>query len=112
VPANHHIFIPTAHFTVGALKDAWAYDEEDEDEGGSDDGLGGVADAVKGRMSLGAHRHRGRESGIEKRGNVTKVGLEVEVYKEASGPVEVSPGPGDTRNPKMEGSRGDYVVPG
>ncbi|BEI98088.1 hypothetical protein CcaverHIS631_0303870 [Cutaneotrichosporon cavernicola] len=88
VPANHHIFIPTAHFTVGALKDAWAYDEEDEDEGGSDDGLGGVVDGVKGRMGLGAHRHRGRELGVEKRGNVTKVGLEVEVYKEATGPVE------------------------
>lgn len=66
------------------------YDDEDEDEDGSDDGMGGVTDPAKSRMSLGGHRHKGRESGVEKRGNVTKVGLEVEVYRDASGPVEVS----------------------
>lgn len=52
--------------------------------------MGGAADPTKGRMSLSGHRHKGRESGVEKRGNVTKVGLEVEVYRDASGPVEVS----------------------
>lgn len=91
VPVNHHIHIPVQHFTVGALKDAWAYDE-DEGDGGDVDDLLGASEATgghKSRMSLGG-RHKGRDAGVEKRGNITKVSLEVEIDSEAEGRVEVS----------------------
>jgi len=29
---NHHLHIPTQHFTVAAMKDAWVYDEEDDED--------------------------------------------------------------------------------
>lgn len=89
VPANNHIHLASTHFSVGALKDAWAYDDEDDDAGGDGDDPMGIPDAAKGRMSLGGSA-RHRSHGVEQRGNVTKVGVEVEVARDAEGPVEVS----------------------
>lgn len=92
MPPTQHVYIPNAHFTVGALKDVWAYDdEEDEHSGGDEDVASDDRGGHKGRSSmLSGSRHRGREAGLEKRGNVTKVGLEVEVVPGATGPIEVS----------------------
>jgi dynactin-4 len=93
VPPNHSVFIPTAHFTVGASKDAWAYDDEEDDDSGADDDMVAADERGKPRMTMlgGSMRHRGgREAGIEKRGNVTKVAMEVEVLPGFTGPIEVS----------------------
>jgi dynactin-4 len=102
---NHHIHIPVQHFTVAALKDAWAYDDEEDEEGpdGSEaasegSNLVGTISSRRSRLSVlggvavGSLRDKKdrRDAGIEKRGNVTKVGLEVEVLMGASGPIEVS----------------------
>lgn len=91
---NHHLHIPVPHFTVGALKDAWAYDEDDELDGGDGDEVMGSVDTTTGhksRLSMGGGRqHNRRDAGVEKRGNVTKVGIEVEIALNAEGPVEVS----------------------
>ncbi|TXT11070.1 hypothetical protein VHUM_01821 [Vanrija humicola] len=93
VPVSHHVHIPTAHFTVGALKEAWAYDDEDEDDTGAEADDSAADEARKSsRLSLGGSslRHRStRDVGVEKKGNVTKVGLEVEIRPGAEkGPVE------------------------
>ena len=107
-PLNHHLHIPTQHFTIAALKDAWAYDEDDEDddlpgmEGSSEvpSEEGTLASGTLGRrnrLSLlaggsGAMREkRGRgEAGVEKKANMTKVEMEVEVLPGATGNVTVS----------------------
>ena len=105
-----HLYIPTQHFTVAALKDAWAYEDEDDLDTlaqGSEDASeeGSVASGVKAgsiskrsRMSaLGmgstrdSKREKGKEVGVEKKGNVSKVGLEVEIMPGAKqGIQEVS----------------------
>lgn len=104
-PSNHHIHIPTQHFTVAPFKDAWAYDEEEEEddylpalegsEGVSEEGSSSRGTlGTRSRKSLlmsGSVRDKKRgEGGVEKRGNTSKVGLEVEVLPGTSGPVEVS----------------------
>ncbi|WRT65526.1 uncharacterized protein IL334_002471 [Kwoniella shivajii] len=105
--------IPTPHFTINALKDAWAYDEEDENEdilmGGSEAGLSEegttttgtttTANATgtlskKSRFSIlantgvGVSNKKLREGGVEKKGNMSKVNLDVELSKEAKGKIE------------------------
>lgn len=96
VPPNHLIHIPTAHFTVGALKETFAYDDEDDDESGLEDEF----DDRK-RLSLTrSTRNQGSASDVEKRGNVSKVGLELEVLPGAAeGPVEVRMS--EVADPKM-----------
>jgi dynactin-4 len=102
-PANHHLHISTQHFTVNAFKDAWAYDEDEEDEdvlpalegseGLSEEGSALGTLGRRSRKSLlmtGSTRDKKRsDGGVEKKGNVSKVGLEVEVSQGASGRVEV-----------------------
>ena len=103
-PANHHLHIPTQHFTVNAFKDAWAYDEDEEDEdilpglegseGLSEEGSTFGTLGRRSRKSLlvtGSTRDKKRaDGGVEKKGNVSKVGLEIEVAQGAIGRVEVS----------------------
>ncbi|WWD16685.1 hypothetical protein CI109_101115 [Kwoniella shandongensis] len=108
---NHLLYLPTQHFTINALKDAWAYDEEEAEEdptfgaGGSEAGFseeGTVTTGTgtgtgtlskKSRMSIlvggstREKRSRG-ETGVEKKGNTSIVGLEVEILPEAKGKVE------------------------
>lgn len=101
----------TPHFTINALKDAWAYDEEEDEEEAdfegteaSEEATGSVATGSgsgsgtvgrKGaRMSLlagGSVRDKGkdRRDGVERKGNVSKVGVEVEVSPQARGLIEV-----------------------
>ncbi|WWC68801.1 uncharacterized protein I206_102736 [Kwoniella pini CBS 10737] len=113
-----NLTIPTPHFTINAMKDAWAYDEEDEDEdfggmiGGSETGFSEEGTAItsntgigtatgsgqgtfskKSRLSILAsgkndRKNRDREGGVEKRGNISKVNLEVEILDDVKGKLE------------------------
>ncbi|ODO06171.1 dynactin 4 [Cryptococcus wingfieldii CBS 7118] len=103
---NHQMSVLTPHFTINALKDAWAYDEDevDEEADGSEDamsfttgtgtgtGTGTHSTLGKKRMSvLGASmrdKRHNKELGVEKKGNISKVTVEVETLAEADGPVE------------------------
>jgi dynactin-4 len=102
-PANNHLHIPTQHFTVAAMKDAWAYDDEEEDDpldgsenASEESSMIGTMSSRRSRMSvlgvggLAGLRDKKRDTGVERRGNISKVGLEVEVQPEATGQVEVS----------------------
>ncbi|EKD03528.1 hypothetical protein A1Q2_02111 [Trichosporon asahii var. asahii CBS 8904] len=85
IPPNHLIHIPTAHFTVGALKETFAYDDEDDDDSGGEDEFD---DRKRLSLTRSTRAHPGA-SDVEKRGNVSKVGLELEVLPSAEeGPVE------------------------
>ncbi|WVR03969.1 hypothetical protein IAU60_000968 [Kwoniella sp. DSM 27419] len=105
-PAKCRVFIPTAHFTINALKDAWAYDEEEDEydghAGASEAGHSEEGTAVtstdagasstlgrKSRLSvLAGGSKKSRESGVDKRGNTSRVVLEVEVLPGATGRIE------------------------
>lgn len=112
---NHRLFLPTQHFTVAALKDAWAYEEEEEEDlfgQGSEDASeeGSTISGTKGGSSMSKQsrlsvlgggssaaasgrdtkREKGREVGVEKRGNISKVVLEVEIMPGANGVLHVS----------------------
>lgn len=89
-PLQHHVHIHTSHFSVGALKE-WSYDDDDDEESEADDALADEQGRSKqSRMTMGSSRHRGRDTGVEMKGNVTKVGLDVEIGPSAEGPIEVS----------------------
>ena len=101
------VYVPIPHFTVNALKDAWAYDEEEEEDHGSEEASEEGSSVISGATrstnagtlgrknrlsvlgSLGGERKK-RDHGVEKRGNTSKVGLEVEVLPDAEGRVIVS----------------------
>ncbi|WVQ79057.1 hypothetical protein IAT38_001150 [Cryptococcus sp. DSM 104549] len=108
---NNNLHIVTPHFTINALKDAWAYDEDDEEDEGafgesdagvSEDGMSGTTGtntgtnvgtlSRKSRLSVlaggSARDKKHRESGVEKKGNTSKIALEVEVLPGATGSVE------------------------
>ncbi|WWC87726.1 uncharacterized protein L201_002618 [Kwoniella dendrophila CBS 6074] len=101
------VIIPTPHFTINALKDAWAYEEDDESDdylmGGS--GIGGLEAGFseEGTTTTGTGTNTGTLSrkskltilssnnnkrskenlnGIEKKGNITKVGLDIQILPE------------------------------
>jgi hypothetical protein len=111
-PQTH---VPTPHFVVAPPQDAWAYEDdaddynalEDATEGTSEDGsvMTRNTSAVgtlskRSRMSVlaggsGSMREREKErrrveKDVEKKGNVSKVLVEVEVPPHAGGKVEVS----------------------
>jgi dynactin-4 len=108
--ATCSVFVPVPHFTVNALKDAWAYDEEEEDdhgsEGHSEEGSstfsGPTKSSTSGPATLGKKSRlsvlgglgdkRKRDHGVERKGNISKVGVEVEILPEALGLIEVSLG--------------------
>ena len=95
------VHIGTPHFTVDPLKDAWAYEDDlDEPEvGGSEDtstsgrrprsSLASNTGARSVQALLGSSSKRKREGDVEKQGNITKIGLVVEVLPNATGSVEV-----------------------
>lgn len=102
------------HFTINALKDAWAQDDEDADDTGSRDPFDGATDATsengsgavsstgslarrasRARMSLsstigGGAKDRARwpVDGVERKANTSKVPVEIEVPPEAKGRVQ------------------------
>lgn len=106
-PPPVHVHVSTPHFTVDAVQDAWAYDEAEEGEDpfagmgeGSTEILSQSEDSretagKRSRTSMSAtgtlreREKRHREATVEKKGNTTKVGIEVEVMPHAAGDVEV-----------------------
>jgi dynactin-4 len=112
-PQTHLIHIPTPHFVVNPLKDAWAYDEEDDyadmdgtEVGASDDGSAAQPPSSRGTLGAGKRsrlsvlatssgglreKEKRKNGDVEKRGNCSKVGVEVEVLPGARGSVVVSP---------------------
>lgn len=89
-PEKCEVRIATPHFTCNASKDAWAYDDE-EDGDGSEDAAGTGTMRKGGRLGVlagGSLRDKRREAGVEKRGNVSKVPIEVEISEQARGDVE------------------------
>lgn len=79
------ISLPTSPFPIAAFAEAWEY-EDDEDMMVDDDDFGGGA---KGRDKDG--RGRAKHVGVlERRANVTLIGGEVIIGKEARGNVKVS----------------------
>jgi dynactin-4 len=105
------VFVPVPHFTVHALKDAWAYDEEEEEEdhgseGHSEEGSSTFSGPTKSSTSgpgtigkrsrlsvrggLGGGDRKKKDHGVERKGNISKVGIEVEILPGASGLIEVS----------------------
>lgn len=79
------ISLPTSHFPIAAFAEAWEY-EDDEDMMVDDDDYGTGA---RGRDKDG--RGRAKTVGVlEKRANVTLIGGEVIIGKEARGSVKVS----------------------
>ena len=96
---NHRLHIPTQHFTVAAFKDAWAYDEEEEEDDpmlgldgseGTSEGSGfGHRSRIGGLGAVGLRGKKTREGGVEKRGNISNVAIEVEMLPGASGSIEV-----------------------
>ena len=108
--ATCQVFVPVPHFTVHAQKDAWAYDEEEEEEHGSEghseEGSSTFSGPTKSSISgpgtmgeksrlsvlggLGGSDRKKKDHGVERKGNISKVGVEVEILPDAVGLVEVS----------------------
>lgn len=78
------VSLPTSHFPIAAFAEAWEYDDDEDMFGLDDDDLG-----------LGRREDMGRKSKsktvgvIEKKANVTVIGGEVVIGKEARGHVKV-----------------------
>jgi hypothetical protein len=86
--------LPTSSFPIAAFAEAWEY-EDDEDmfgvEDGDGDGFGVGTVGRGGREKEGKTKTRTKTVGVlEKRANVTVVGGEVVIGKEAQGAVKVS----------------------
>ena len=81
------VSLPTSAFTVAAFAEAWEY-EDDEDMFGVEDG-----DDLLGRAGREAEGRSGKSKTVgvlEKRANVTLIGGEVVIGKEAKGNVKAS----------------------
>lgn len=113
-PASARIHIPVPHFTINALKDAWAQDDDEADDSGSKDPFDGATEATsengsgavsstgtlarrasRARMSLSStvgglpkDRSRRPADGVERKANTSKVPVELEVVPGARGRVE------------------------
>lgn len=92
-PEKCEVRIATPHFTCNASKDAWAYDDEEDGDGSEDaasvSGTGTMRKGGRlGVLAGGSMRDKRREAGVEKRGNVSKVPIEVEISEQARGDVE------------------------
>jgi dynactin 4 len=79
------VSLPQSVFPIAAFAEAWEFEDDEDMFGGEDDELGGL-DREKG--SAGG---KGKTVGVlERRANVTVVGGEVVVGRDAKGPVKVS----------------------
>jgi len=77
------VSLPQAAFPVAAFAEAWEY-EDDEDMFGGDDEIGGMD------RERGSGGSKGKTVGVlERRANITVVGGEVIVGRDARGPVKV-----------------------
>ncbi len=81
------VSLPQSAFPVAAFAEAWEYEDDEDMFGGQDDEFGGL-DRERGGGSAGG---KGKTVGVlERRANVTVVGGEVVVGRDARGPVRVS----------------------
>lgn len=80
------VSLPTSPFPVAAFAEAWEYDDEDDMFGLEDDDLGLDVGRSRDRDGKGKVKAVGV---LEKRANVTVVGGEVVIGKEARGHVKV-----------------------
>jgi dynactin-4 len=79
------VSLPQSAFPVAAFAEAWEYEDDEDMFGGDDDEFGG-----RGR-ERGATGGKGKAVGVlERRANVTVVGGEVVVGRDAKGLVKVS----------------------
>jgi hypothetical protein len=80
------VSLPTSSFPVAAFAEAWEYDDDDEMFGLEDDELGLELGRTRDKDGKGKVKTVGV---LEKRANVTVVGGEVVIGKEARGHVKV-----------------------
>jgi len=79
------VSLPQSAFPIAAFAEAWEFEDDEDMFGGEDDEFGGP-DRVKGGAG-----GKGKTVGVlERRANVTVVGGEVVVGRDARGPVKVS----------------------
>jgi dynactin-4 len=83
------VSLPTSVFPIAAFAEAWEYDDDEEMFGiDDDDELGGGGGTRGGREREGKSKNK-TVGVLEKRANVTIVGGEVVIGKEAKGHVKV-----------------------
>jgi dynactin 4 len=83
------VSLPTSTFTVAAFAEAWEYDDEDEDDMFEDE-FAEVDERI--RKTSGRISGKSRTVGVlEKKTNVTLIGGEVVIGKEARGDIKVKP---------------------
>lgn len=79
------VSLPQSAFPIAAFAEAWEFEDDEDMFGGEDDELGGL-DREKGGAG-----GKGKTVGVlERRANVTVVGGEVVVGRDAKGPIKVS----------------------
>lgn len=80
------ITLPTQAFPIAAFAEAWEYDDDEDMFGGEGEGEGEDFDGHSAKDSRGKSRTVGV---LERRANVTTVGGEVMISKEARGDIKV-----------------------
>ena len=81
------VSLPQSAFPIAAFAEAWEYEDDEDMFGGDDDEFGGLRRERGG----GAGGGKGKAVGVmERRANVTVVGGEVVVGRDAKGPLKVS----------------------
>lgn len=83
------VSLPTTSFPVAAFAEAWEYDEDDEDMFGVEDDELGLGSPKKGGKDKDGKGKTKTVGVLEKKANLTVVGGEVVIGKEARGNVKV-----------------------
>lgn len=80
------VSLPTSNFPIAAFAEAWEYDDDDDEEMFLDDD----ASELGARLGISGTKSKNKTIGVlEKRANVTVVGGEVVIGREAQGNVKV-----------------------
>lgn len=86
---------PITSFSVGAFVDAWEFDDGEDDIDALLEGTAaeehGPTGSTRRKSGVGSSRRGGAGSYIERKGNCTKVGMDLQVGKEAVGDLNVRP---------------------
>lgn len=87
------VSLPTTNFGIAPFAEAWEYDDEGEDEFDDDD----IEDMLAGRSGTDKEKaspSRGDSKGavgvLERKANITRVGGEVIIGRDGSGPIKAS----------------------
>lgn len=88
------VSLPVTSFAVGAFVDAWEYGEDEDDidallEGPPAEEHGAGGSSTRRKSGFGAGSRRGGHF-LERKGNCTKLGMELRIGKEAVGDLNVS----------------------